>query len=345
MILPPSENDERCKKNARIATGFGGRQQSRPNDLARNLTTSSFSLPLFARARSDSAPGSLTRPVAGDYSLALHPLQAHPDDTSMKMPNPLRLWTRLLRHEPVRRPIHDDKRARLRFEEFESKVVPTGVWTQITEPPSATTGIGDMLLLTDGEVMAQGFGVSNAWYRLTAGNTGDYTEGTWTVAAPMSVGRERFAAQVLPDGRVVVMGGEHTSGPGALPFTDSTEAYNPVANSWSELTEFPGNSPDPDNVGGSPSPAELLPGRLRNPTGNFSSVIFGMVIPTCSTPKRHLEYGRKQPAREPPEAVKTVLFCSRAGTYWPIQLLVATPRWSVRSRPTNTSLPRACGRT
>ena len=48
-----------------------------------------------------------------------------------------------------------------------------------------------------------------------------------------------FASNVLPDGRVFLVGGEY-SGPG-LPatFTNTGEIYNPVTNTWSSIATFP----------------------------------------------------------------------------------------------------------
>src|SRR5262249_42718011 len=81
-----------------------------------------------------------------------------------------------------------------------------------TSTPDNPVGIGTMLLLTDGTVMADGGsnGTSQDWYRLTPDVNGDYAKGTWSPLASMSTQRLFFGSVVLKDGRVLVYGGEYT---------------------------------------------------------------------------------------------------------------------------------------
>lgn len=99
-----------------------------------------------------------------------------------------------------------------------------------------------MLLLTDGTVMVQDGGSQN-WERLTPDAKGRYEFGTWTALAPMSLARLYFASQILPSGKLWVLGGEY-SGPG-LPRTDTNvaEIYDPVANSWTPAAPYPNVPP------------------------------------------------------------------------------------------------------
>jgi hypothetical protein len=100
-----------------------------------------------------------------------------------------------------------------------------------------------MILLSDGSFMAQQAGVSNVWYRLTPGSNGGYaSSGTWSTLAPMGLQREYFGSNVLPDGRVFVVGGEYSGPQGAQNFTNTGEIYNPVSNTWSGITVFPRTS-------------------------------------------------------------------------------------------------------
>jgi hypothetical protein len=112
-----------------------------------------------------------------------------------------------------------------------------------------------MMLLSDGTVMAQGGGSTTAskiWYQLTPDASGSYQNGTWSQLASMSLERLYYASNVLPDGRVFVEGGEY-SGPGTTQnFTNKGEIYDPVANSWSNITNFPLSQFGDD-------PSELLP--------------------------------------------------------------------------------------
>lgn len=110
-------------------------------------------------------------------------------------------------------------------------------WTQVTNQPGV--GIGTTLLLTDGTVMAQQV-TSNLgtgqWWRLTPDNTGNYQNGTWSQLASMPAGYmpTYYASAVLPDGRVVVEGGEYN---GTTTAADTTlgALYNPATNAWTSI--------------------------------------------------------------------------------------------------------------
>src|SRR5947209_6222127 len=98
--------------------------------------------------------------------------------------------------------------ARPLVEHLETRLVMTaGQWAQLAN--DAPDGIGTMLLMTDGSVMAQGPNRTNNWYKLTPGADESYVNGTWSSLADMSVPRLFFASNVLHDGRVFVMGGEY----------------------------------------------------------------------------------------------------------------------------------------
>jgi hypothetical protein len=88
--------------------------------------------------------------------------------------------------------------------------------------------------LTDGTVMAQGFGDSD-WWRLTPDNTGSYVNGTWTRLATLPAGYvpDAFASAVLADGRLVIEGGEYNNGNFTL--TNLGAIYDPSANTWTSL--------------------------------------------------------------------------------------------------------------
>ena len=82
------------------------------------------------------------------------------------------------------------------------------------------------MLLTDGSllgVVAQ----TGAVYRMTPTSAGAYDTPSWTAVASMHDPRLYFGSNVLPDGRVFVVGGEYGSGKG------KGEVYDPVADSWS----------------------------------------------------------------------------------------------------------------
>lgn len=125
-----------------------------------------------------------------------------------------------------------------------------GTWTPLKR--TAPGGIGLMMLLPDGTVMAKsssggGDGYGNTWYRLTPDSQGSYVNGTWTALAPMQYTRLYGASQVLTDGRVFVAGGEYGTG------KTTAEVYNPLTDSWTQ-TPTPGHTFSDSN-------SEILPDR------------------------------------------------------------------------------------
>lgn len=136
---------------------------------------------------------------------------------------------------------HPDRRNRirreLRTEKLEQRDLFAGVWTPLSN--IAPDNIGTMMLLTDGTVMAQGGGVTKDWYKLTPDSAGNYHNGTWSQLASMSLERLYFGSNVLPDGRVYVLGGEYSGPNGSATWVNSGEMYDPVANSWSPVASFP----------------------------------------------------------------------------------------------------------
>jgi hypothetical protein len=136
-------------------------------------------------------------------------------------------------------------------------------WTQVKNIPSGTNP-STCLLLTDGTVMCQSNEGSASWLRLTPDNTGSYENGIWTsfdnapqgkdgtsvngTCNPCQYAPTYFASAVLPDGKVVIIGGEYnTNSTGSRP-------------SWSPI----GFLFDPTKPAGSQWSAQLT-----QPTGTF----------------------------------------------------------------------------
>jgi hypothetical protein len=95
------------------------------------------------------------------------------------------------------------------------------------------------VLLTDGSVLVNSMFFSShndPWYRLVPDATGSYINGTWSNAGTLPNGYNPlyFASSVLPNGQVVVMGGEYNNG-GAV-WTTLGALYNPITNKWTSLT-------------------------------------------------------------------------------------------------------------
>jgi hypothetical protein len=136
------------------------------------------------------------------------------------------------------------------LEALERRDLLSGTWTALTN--GAPADIGTMMLLPDGTVMAQRAGATKSWYRLTPDAAGNYVHGTWSQLASMNLEREYYGSNVLPDGRVFIVGGEYSGPQGTQNFTNTGEIYNPVTNTWSNITNFP-NSQFGDD------PTEVLP--------------------------------------------------------------------------------------
>src|SRR5205823_2266186 len=96
----------------------------------------------------------------------------------------------------------------------------------------APDAIGTMMLLSDGTVMAQGSGVTKSWFKLTPDTSGSYTNGTWSSLADMSLERLYFGSNVLPSGKVFVLGGEYSGPLGLQNIVNTGEIYDPVTNTW-----------------------------------------------------------------------------------------------------------------
>jgi hypothetical protein len=125
----------------------------------------------------------------------------------------------------------------------------------------APDGISFTLLLTDGTVMAQDGFYPYMWWKLTPDINGSYLNGAWSQLASLPVAYSPIAASeaVLPDGRVLLIGGEYSNFTLGEPFTLTNQGaiYDPRTDTWSPLAPPPGFN----NIGDSPS-AVLPDGRF-----------------------------------------------------------------------------------
>jgi hypothetical protein len=113
-------------------------------------------------------------------------------------------------------------------------------WTALKNAPPFGTP-GTMLLESDGTVLVHNepdnntTGGTNQWWKLTPAANGSYVDGTWSQIAsmPSDYAPLYFASAILPDGRMIVEGGEY-NGDNAV-WSDQGEIYNPVTNTWKSV--------------------------------------------------------------------------------------------------------------
>jgi len=118
-------------------------------------------------------------------------------------------------------------------------------WTPLENPPPFGTP-GTMLLESDGTVLVHNepdnnvTGGTTDWWKLTPAANGSYIDGTWSQIASMPAGYTPlyFASAILPDGRMIVEGGEYI-GENAV-WSNEGAIYNPVTNTWRSVAPPPG---------------------------------------------------------------------------------------------------------
>jgi hypothetical protein len=118
-------------------------------------------------------------------------------------------------------------------------------WTALNNTPPFNPGA--MLLLTDGRVLVHSEPNCadcqstdyNSWYTFTPDETGSYINGTWAkVASPTGYAPLYFGSAVLPDGKVIVEGGEYDCSSGTC--NDAWQVhgalYDPTKNAWTAIS-------------------------------------------------------------------------------------------------------------
>ena len=118
-------------------------------------------------------------------------------------------------------------------------------WTPLVNPPPFGTP-GTMLLESDGTVLVHNepdndtVAATNEWWKLTPDANGSYVDGTWSQIAsmPSNYAPLYFGSAILPDGRMIVEGGEY-NGENAV-WTNQGAIYDPVSNSWKNVPPPPG---------------------------------------------------------------------------------------------------------
>lgn len=114
-----------------------------------------------------------------------------------------------------------------------------GTWTPLTHQLTLFDGIANPILLTDGTVLVQDAGFDD-WYRLTPDRHGSYVNGTWTQIAKAPYNPLYHSTAVLPDGRMIIEGGEYLCTLHPIPacnpvWTNRGAIYDPMTNHWNSV--------------------------------------------------------------------------------------------------------------
>jgi hypothetical protein len=108
-------------------------------------------------------------------------------------------------------------------------------WQPLKHQPNFG-GVGAVLLLTDGTVLAHLEPLNRQnWYKLTPDINGSYVKGTWSQIASLPSGYSPlfFGSAVLPDGRLVIEGGEFNNG--QQNWTTLGAVYDPLKDQWTSI--------------------------------------------------------------------------------------------------------------
>jgi hypothetical protein len=128
-------------------------------------------------------------------------------------------------------------------------------WRSMQTPlPSGFASPAVPQLMQDGTVVVQDFGTDH-WWKLTPDAFGQYDTGTWTQLADSATDgtatgyAPTFVAQaVLPDGRMIVEGGEYLNL--AEAWTAEGAIYDPIADKWTAVQPPTAWTTEPNGTGG-----------------------------------------------------------------------------------------------
>jgi hypothetical protein len=150
---------------------------------------------------------------------------AHLPDSGLATPHFLRLMHTPPHPPPRRHVITAAMRERAR----------KGGWEPVSGVPDFPNGPQTEELMTDGTVLVFDY-CSSTVYKLAPDSYGNYVDGTWSQPASLPSGYAPlyFGSAVLPDGKLIVNGGEYN-------FCNNVESnlgaiYDPVANTWTSVT-------------------------------------------------------------------------------------------------------------
>ena len=106
------------------------------------------------------------------------------------------------------------------------------------QPTFLVDGAANPILLTDGSVLVQDAGFPD-WWKLTPDQNGSYVNGTWAEVASLPTGYSPLyhSSAVLPDGRLIIEGGEYLCTPTTCNpvWTNLGAIYDPVSDFWTPV--------------------------------------------------------------------------------------------------------------
>jgi hypothetical protein len=174
------------------------------------------------------------------------------------------------RFKPIPHPLRAPQHARVQAQaaaatasqaNLAGNKTPTSHWTPLTNQPNfLVDGASVPILLTDGTVLVQDAAFPD-WWKLTPDKNGSYVNGTWTQVAslPATYSPLYHSSAVLPDGRLIIEGGEYllNADQTALIETETAQGsiYDPIANTWTPVAPppfFTGIGPFPQTIGDAP---------------------------------------------------------------------------------------------
>jgi hypothetical protein len=123
---------------------------------------------------------------------------------------------------------------------FSPEQAPIGAWSNLLNTQSGGPyNLSNPVLMTDGTVLVHRTD-NPSWYRLTPDINGSYINGTWSQIASLPIiggtqyDPKFFASAVLPDGRLIVEGGEYNNGASA--WTNLGAIYDLATNTWTPVS-------------------------------------------------------------------------------------------------------------
>jgi len=160
----------------------------------------------------------------------------------------------------------------------------SSTWAPLANQPNfLLDGAANPILLTDGSVLVQDAGFPD-WWKLTPDKNGSYINGTWTQAASLRATYSPLyhSSAVLPDGRLIIEGGEYLLNLAQTQFVPTWTAqgsiYDPIANTWTPVAP-------PSFFGGI--------GKLKQTIGDAQSVVLAngtyMQANCCTTQQALLD--------------------------------------------------------